>query len=417
VRRLTTTETVTCALLTCFRNDWAAALTLACPSLRIVALAAAPLGLQQLPNPFALPEADAADAVLVTGYWLQWLHRTHPDQAEQVLTALDRCCRVAIGFDGADQFELGIPPRDLARFPLTLKFQGVFHDRDLYNYDLGPWHPDAIWALKRRPKRERYADADLERLFLSPPCTMLDLAGVRRSTRRYEVGTARTVAADIGPARRARRAVAEFAFASALRAMPVGHRPRDVHLVATLSHVQRLEACRRLARFDGARGLNLAPVVYPPGDSDDGATVRERLQRQSADLQRPVAGRLRFVAEMAQHRIVVAPTGYGELGQRHGWALRTGAALVCQDLSHVRMMYPLRDRENALFCRPDLADLEDRVAELLADEQLRRQIALEGRRSFHRWACRWREQLDAGIAAPVREALGRGSPARPGWTE
>jgi hypothetical protein len=410
---LTSSQTVTCALLTCFRNDWAAALALACPSLRVVTLAAPPLGLKQLPNPFALPETDRADAVLVTGYWLTWLHRTHSDQAEQVLAALDRCCRVAIGFDGADQFELGIAPRDLARFPLTLKFQGVFRDRDLYNYDLGPWYPDAIWALKRRPKRERYADADLERLSLSPQCTMLDVAGVRRSTRRYEVGTTRTIPAEIGSARRAGRAVAELAFTSALRAMPIGHRPRDVHLVATLTHVQRLEACRRLARFGGARGLNLRPVVYPPSGSDDAGMVRERLQRESADLQRPVTSRRRFVAEMAQHRIVVAPTGYGELGQRHGWALRTGAALVCQDLSHVQMMYTLRDGENALFCRPDLADLEDRVAELLSDEQLRCRIALEGRRSFHRWECRWREQLDVGIAAPVRAALGWDSSAGP----
>ncbi len=409
---MTTTNTVTCALLTCFRNDWAAALALACPTLRIVTLTAAPLGLGQLPNPFALPEADAADAVLVTGYWLQWLHRTHPDRAERVLGALDRCCPVAIGFDGADQFELGIAPRDLARFPLTLKFQGVFRDRDLYNYDLGPRYSGAIWSVKRRPKHQRYSDADLERLWLSVPCTMLDLPGVRRSARRYESGTARTVAADIGPVRRTGRAVAEFALAGALRAAPVGHRPREVHLVATLTHVQRLEACRRLARFDGARGLHLSPVVYPPRDSEDGAMVRKRLQLQVADLHRPVVGRLRFVAEMTLHRVVVAPTGYGELGQRHGWALRTGAGLVCQDLSHVQMMYPLRDRENALFCRPDLADLEDRVAELLGDEPLRRRIALEGRRSFQRWAYRWREHLDAGIAAPVRTALGHRPPAR-----
>jgi hypothetical protein len=409
---LTSGETVTCALLTCFRNDWAAAVTLACPELQFVTLTAPSLGLEQVPNPFGLPDAEAADAVLVTGYWLQWLHSTHPDRAEQVLAAVDRCGRITIGVDGADQFELGITPRDLARFPLTLKFQGVFRDRDLYNYDVGPWYPDAIWAVKRRPKRERYSDVDLERLWLSVPCTMLDLPGVRRSARRYESGTARTVADDIGPAGRAGRAAAELALQSALRAAPVGHRPRDVHLVATLTHGQRLEACRRLERFTGARGLNLPPVVYPRGESVHDAATRDQLQLQAADLQRPVVGRLRFVAEMTRHRIVVAPTGYGELGQRHGWALRTGAALVCQDLSHVQMMYPLRDRENVLFCRPDLTDLEDRVGELLADEQLRHGIALEGRGSFHDWESRWREQLDAGIAAPVRAALGRGSPAR-----
>jgi hypothetical protein len=108
---------------------------------------------------------------------------------------------------------------------------------------------------------------------------------------------------------------------------------------------------------------------------------------------------------MCRHRVVVAPTGYGELGQRHGWALRTGSALVCQDLGHVEMMFPFRDRENVAFCRPDLADLREVVQELLRDEGLRRRIAVEGRRSFAAWASQWRSHLEAGIAAPIRESL------------
>jgi Glycosyl transferases group 1 len=404
---LTTDETVSCALLTCFRNDWAAALTIAAPGLRIVTLAPARLGLAQMPNPFALAEVEAADAVLVTGYWLDWLRGAAPTHAERAIAALERCGRVVIGIDGTDHFELGMTPRDLARFPLTLKFQGLFRDRDLYNYEVGPRYPDAIWSAKLRPRAERYRDADLERLRLSVPCTMLDLPGVRRVARRLEEGDARTVAGGIDRGGRTARAIAETAFSSALRVAPVSGRTADVHLVATMTHVQRLEATRRLQGFSGARGLNLPPVVFPPDAGDEATAVRARLGTEAAALQRPYVGRARYVAEMARHRIVVAPTGYGELGQRHGWALRTGAALVCQDLAHVRMMYPLHDRENVLFCRPDLADLADRVDELLADEPLRRRIAGQGRRSFHRWERRWREQLELGIAAPVRSALGR----------
>jgi hypothetical protein len=403
---LTTAEPVTCALLASLRNDWAASLVIATPGLRVVTLAAGALGLEQSPNPFALPTVAGAEAVLVTGYWLQWLRRAHPERAERVLDGLQDRARAVIGMDGADHFELGISPRDLARFPLTLKFQGIFRDRDLYNYDLGPWYDGAVWAEKRRPKAERYRDADLEGLRLAAPCTMLDVPGVRRAARRLEAGAARTVAAGLGPGSRAGRAVADKAFAGALRGVPVAHRRDDVHLVATMTHVQRLQASRSLQSFSGARGLNLPPVVFPPGLTGDAAADRERLRDEAADLRRPYVGRARYVATMARHRIVVAPTGYGELGQRHGWALRTGAALVCQDLSHVRMLYPLRDRENAIFCRPDLSDLAERVAELLADEVLRRRVAGEGRRSLRQWERRWRDQLERAIAVPVRAAVG-----------
>jgi hypothetical protein len=39
----------------------------------------------------------------------------------------------------------------------------------------------------------------------------------------------------------------------------------------------------------------------------------------------------------------------------------TGAALVCQDLGHVEMLFPFGDRENVACCRPDLSDLRSTV--------------------------------------------------------
>jgi hypothetical protein len=77
------------------------------------------------------------------------------------------------------------------------------------------------------------------------------------------------------------------------------------------------------------------------------------------------------------------------------------------------MMFPFRDRENVVFCRPDLSDLRTTVAELLRDDDLRRRIAREGRRTYMAWAARWREHLYDGIEAHIREALN----ARPGSSE
>jgi hypothetical protein len=115
--------------------------------------------------------------------------------------------------------------------------------------------------------------------------------------------------------------------------------------------------------------------------------------------------RLDYLRDLCRHRVVVAPTGYGELGQRHAWALRTGGALVCQDLNHVETMFPFRNGENVVFCRHDLADLRPTVEWLLADEDARRRIAREGRRSFNAWSGSWRAHMDAGITFHVRQAL------------
>jgi hypothetical protein len=82
--------------------------------------------------------------------------------------------------------------------------------------------------------------------------------------------------------------------------------------------------------------------------------------------------RLRYLLELRLHQVAVAPTGYGELTYRHGEALMIGAALVCQDLSHVEMMFPFADRENVAFCRPDLSDLRSTVEGLVRDEDQRR---------------------------------------------
>jgi hypothetical protein len=103
---------------------------------------------------------------------------------------------------------------------------------------------------------------------------------------------------------------------------------------------------------------------------------------------------------------VVAPAGYGELTYRHAEAWRAGAALVCQDLSHVEMQLPIQDGRNALFCRPDLKDLRPQVEKLLQDDELRRTIAGEGGRTFMAWSRRWRHHLYTGLERPVREVVG-----------
>ncbi len=407
---MTRGRTIRCALQTNFRNDWAAAVTLACPGLEFVTLSPAALGLPDAPNPFGLPEHDQADVILLTSYWRNWLQLHHPDDTGRVMRVLGKSAGAIVGLDGTDYFELGFAPGWLENVSTVIKFQGVFRDRDLYNYDVGPWHPGAIWSAKLRPKPLRYRGEDLDKVRLSVPCLIMDLPGLLRSARGYEAGAAGTTGRRMSSTQRRMRGVAEEGFSAAIRVAPTRRRPFEVHCLASLTHIQRLEAVRRLDGLSGTQGIDRVPPTVA-GIEDEfvratAADSRRALLDEAAPYLRPRLGRVRYLHDMCRHRVVVAPTGYGELGQRHAWALRTGAALVCQELTHVEMMYSFRDRENVAFCRPDLADLQEVVRELLHDEALRGRIAREGRRSFAAWAGQWRSHLETGIAAPIRESLG-----------
>lgn len=399
---------IRCALLTNFRNDWAAAVTLACNNLEFVTLSRLALGIPDAPNPFALPEVDQAHVVLLTSYWYRWLTTRHPDLVDHAMCVLEKSAAAVVGLDGTDYFELGFGPQALERLATVIKFQGVFRDRDLYNYDVGPWHPRAIWSQKLRAKQLHYRDEDLQKIKLSVPCFIMDLPGLLRSARKYETGTANTNGHMSHTQRRVRN-VAEEVFSSAVRVAPIRNRPFEVQCLATLTHVQRLDAIRRLEGFSGTRGIDrIPPTVAGMKDGVSGPQrddSRRALVHEATQHLHPRLGRARYIRDTCRHRVVVAPTGYGELGQRHGWAMRAGAALVCQDLAHVETMFVFRPRENVVFCRHDLSDLRTLVQELLQDEALRRRIAREGRRSFAAWASQWRAHLETGIASHIHEAV------------
>ena len=400
---------IRCALLTSFRNDWAAALVLACEGLDFVTLSPAVLGVDDAPNPFALAEDDSADVILITSYWRRWLELHHPERVKRVMTVLAGRADAMVGVDGMDYFALGFEPGGFEGVASIIKFQGVFRDRELYNYDVGPWHPGGDWSHRLRPKARRYATHELDKLHLSVPSLMLDLPGSLRSARRYESGEARTIVRGMSRAERTARDLGEEALSKLIAVAPIGHRTLDVQCLATLTHVQRLDAIRRLEGLSGTRGIdripeNVAGVEEGP-ETAISVQARRALVREATPYMRRRLSRIAFLRDLCRHRVVVAPTGYGELGQRHAWALRTGGALVCQDLSHVETMFPFRDGENVVFCRHDLADLRPVVEQLLTDEGARQRIASEGRRSFNAWGARWRAHLDAGVTAHVREAL------------
>jgi hypothetical protein len=465
-----------------------AELTVACAGLELVALTPSALGLPQ-PQPreadgrgvfdrfgnlnrFGLSEDDRADVVLIESHWYRLVAELYPERIDEVMRNLERRSDLLVGLD-ADSFALGFPPAALERLAVVIKFDGLYRDRELYNYFVGPRYPGAIWTEKLRPRESRYRAGDLDKLRLSVPCFMKELPVIRRAARARRSQAAGATGKSLSMPGRIGRNLGEallvraFGFASGRR------RPLEVHRLVGPTHPQRLEAVRLLEGFSGEQGIVMHGVeraeeppeetATPDAEDDDivpysmatwpARSVREWIDASSALLAsakhpgprqsvllgelldllggaaeqtrewrtlltsvsssaREPVSRLRFLRDLRLHQVAVAPTGYGELTYRHGEVLMTGAVLVCQDLSHVEMMFPFRDHENVVFCRPDLSDLRSSVEELLRDQGLRRRIAREGRRSYTAWAARWREHLHDGIEAHIRKALGGQSGSR-----
>jgi hypothetical protein len=395
-------------------------------------------------NPFSLREDDRADVVLIESHWYRLAAARHPERIGEAMRNLERRADVLVGLD-ADQFALGFPPSALERLALVIRFDGVYRDRDLYNYFVGCRYPGANWTEKIRPRPSRYAAGELDKLRLSVPCFMKDLPVIRRAARARLSRAADPGGTSMSKRKRVGRDLGEALLFRAFGLAGSRGRPLEVNCVVGPTHSQRIEAVRVLEGFTGNHGIFIAGVDREAeavseatgtagaedhnaasGDDDSPEYYMEWIEASSPHLVAakrkqwqtlltsakpfacPPVGRLRYLLELRLHQVAVAPTGHGELTYRHGEVLMTGAALVCQDLSHVEMMFPFDDRENVAFCRPDLSDLRATVEELLRDEDLRRRIAREGRRSYTAWAGRWRENLYDGIERHVREALGSG---------
>jgi hypothetical protein len=178
----------------------------------------------------------------------------------------------------------------------------------------------------------------------------------------------------------------------------------------SLTNPQRLDFMRLVSDYSGRRGLtSVQGFANTPAGRVRVPEYEERRIAATPYLTDSVP-RHRYLLDMCRHKVVVAPTGYGEVTIRHAEAMAAGAAVVCQDLSHAETMFPFRHRENVVFCRPDLCNLRSTLDELLSDKLMHTRIARRGRQEFIEWSRQWRRHLFTGIELPVRMALGGEAP-------
>ena len=417
-------------------------MVLLAPGWRVAAVAPGAVGLEASPNPYRLPEHETFDVILLCAEWCKWLDATAPDRVPAVLGQLRTRTRVLAAIDGHDAFSLALPARWFDRVDFVIKGQGLFHDRALYNYRVGPRFGPRSTTEQPPPRAEHWSSEQLDKLRLGPPCFLHVHPGFRAAVRRIKPHFGRREAVLRSLADQS----AEALFGAERRLL----RPtEDMFFVGTLTSRQRLDllvvmdqlgisgehrvtsvppfvAGTAIEEVGGSAHLDLEETstrIAPPSRTHDraipyysnmdGVPLRsppaQRADILSEIVRRGIAtggvSRVAFRRSMLRHRAIVAPPGYGEFTFRHGEALMSGRVLVCPDLGEVRTMFPFRDGENVRFCRPDFADIGTIARDLRTDTAQCDRWGAAGRLAWQRWTAAWPDLLDAGLVDHARAQL------------
>jgi hypothetical protein len=335
------------------------------------------------PNPYSLPVIERGQTVVVASNWLWAFAKEGRDPLRDVLVPLRRRFDRVVGLDHADPFQLDFPEPLMQDFDVVLKVNGIYRDRDLYNWLVGAPRPDGRWVERVDRRSTIYSPRSLDKLRLSVPCFLGTSRWFRQRTRHlYGKSAVFRLAALAGD-----RVIEALPDTRLIRAR------KTVHFAGSLTHVQRLTAAR-LLRTSGLTwegGLTQVPTAVTGlrGNGlcllseDEREWLRSRIRSERLGY-RP-RNRLHYLAGMLECRTVLSVTGYGEICFRmaEAWAMRR--VLVCQDLSHVETLFPLRAGQNVVYCRPDLQDLVDVLRDLEHDHRRSDQIAVAGHRMWSDW--------------------------------
>lgn len=342
----------------------------------------------RLPKNYKLPEAREFDIAFVEDSIFQVFEKRYPGKYNRLIGQIRRLARrnVVVAIAGRDWFQMANPPHAYEEFDLILKTSGVFKDKDLYNYVNGACSTNRDWLSKVQPLAEKYPKRILDKLRPSYP----DFISTHRIVRRRVRRLLPHLSILYGLAAAAGDIVADVE--NALETL-LGRAPKKfLHCVCGVTHYQRIEVMRLLRSLDFSGDQWLTPFKDDflwefgrrPLSPEEKDSVRKTCEEEGLVGKR--VGRIAFKRNMRGHRVILAPTGYGEITYRHAEAWQMKRTLVCQDLSHVDILYPLEDGANVVYCRSDFSDLREKLEGLRENEALTSAIAREGHRRWREWS-------------------------------
>lgn len=365
----------------------------------------------KLPNPYGLEYSEEPDIIVVDTSFFGWLKNTNKEHTiGTVLSSLRKMSKykAIVGTEGTDWIHLSKSPEVYEGLDIIIKAQGIYKDADMYNYEIGSCSTNKDWLAKKYPIPNRYSEETLSKLRLSFPCFLSINKRIRNKSRSLKKSIS-----PIGKSMRKFGDIISDLECSVLR--KINSRPaKDLHFVGGLTHIQRLDMLMLLREYFSdnntlkitnieeyiwgmAHGRNPTPpetIQYlNKAVSENNLFSMKRLNRNS------------FKRTLFNHKIILTPTGFGELTFRHGEGWNSKRVVLSQNLSHINMMYPCVDNENVVFCKSDFSNLDRVIKQLLNDEIYRRNIADRGFQVWDEWNSGLKQVLYDGFSKHVYALL------------
>ena len=381
---------------------WGGDTLLALGGVQLSAVDFSAFGLPDYHDPYSLPRISAGHTVVVCSGWVRQMAARGFDVMERFLNPLAKRFDRIVGFDDGDPFQLDFTDDLLSEMDAIMKPNGVYRDYDLYNYSVGAATPNGRWTEKSEELPVRYSTANLKKICLSIPCFLGSSLEFRKITRSfYRKGGWRSSA----------RSVADKLLAATVRPLSARRPPNHtVGFLGSLTHIQRARALRSIQhsslRWQG--GLTGVPEVVT-GFAGTGRTRLQESERLELTRQLTQEGllvrslsRVPYQRSISDCKAVLSITGYGEICFRMAEAWASRRILVCQDLSHVRTLFPFEHGRNVIYCRPDLSDLIEVLDDIECNFAKYIDVAEQGHQDWINWCSGLREMVSDSLA-PLRD--------------
>ncbi len=345
--------------------------------------------LPEFPCPYKLPTVCAGEQVVIVSSWVHQAKLKGIDVINDVFIPLKQRFGLMIGVDQMDAFRLDFTEEMISYLDCLIKVNGVYKDRTLYNYVVGSATPNGCWSEKIECAGQVFSQKSLNKLHLSIPCFLSVQKDLRKKIRRFYNSAL--------PEVWVKNAIDEII---ELTPKPLSRRrpPRNTaHFVASLTHLQRAQAVQLLDRsgLKWVGGISGIPQ-YPTGMSVE---ARDRCVDELKRLSLLIAprNRLGYRLSMLSCKAVLSITGIGELCFRMAEAWANRRVLVCQDLSHADIMYPLAPGKNVIYCKPDLSDLIEILEDVECNFGSYVDVAEQGYLDWVNWSRSYADHIREGF--------------------
>jgi len=339
------------------------------------------------PNPYLLKGIDEADFIVVDTGIIHFIERLGlEDDIQKIFSKIRvKSKNGLIGSDGADWFHLSQKPVIYNELDIILKSGGVYKDRAQYNSYSGSSSSNQFWSKTNVPNPMQYDNSILDKVHVSLPCFIAISPFFRRKLRKNS--------SKISNVSRIARNFQEQLL-QIYSNQKSKHKSTNFkyHFRGTISHLQRLLLGEILndIGIEGTYRLLFSSDEYMWGSEYGRKKIPKSYKIELK--QRAIAhgfygeriNKKELVDEMLSHGIILSPNGFGELCYRHAEAWQLNRVLLCQDLSHVEMLFEIKHEKNAIFCKSDFSDLKDKIYDL-KDESYRNSIASVGNKEWKKW--------------------------------